>query len=196
MKKRFVCLGSYCDKIAVRPCLIPTNLPRAQDPPEHDTQPFSTTAHTAEQPQTPEEEARDILAKAMQNQAEDGLSTRSAAIRAYKYLHAMVRQQPQKVYEASKEHATRSKGTKDAPKYRPRQQELPAVPPQLASELLHCLSTLPEPWPLAKITINLDTASQWDQKWEDFSSLTSAFDTRKQTIAPSAGPNGKSRRKR
>ena len=64
MKKRFVCLGSYCDKIAVRPCLIPTNLPRAQDPPEHDTQPFSTTAHTAEQPQTPDEEARDILAKA------------------------------------------------------------------------------------------------------------------------------------
>ena len=37
--------------------------------------------------------------------------------------------------------------------------ELPTVPPQLTSELLHRLSTLPDPWPLAKITINLDTAS-------------------------------------
>ena len=38
--------------------------------------------------------------------------------------------------------------------------------PQLkvTSELLHCLSTLPDPWPLAKITINLDTASQWVSK--------------------------------
>ena len=33
-------------------------------------------------------------------------------------------------------------------------QELPTVPPQLTWELLHCLSTLPDPWPLAKITIN------------------------------------------
>ena len=46
--------------------------------------------------------------------------------------------------------------------------ELPAVPSELTSELLHCLSTLPDPWPLAKITINLDTASQWEPKWEDF----------------------------
>jgi hypothetical protein len=77
---------------------------------------------------------------------------------------SMVRQHGpklQKVYEASKEHATRSKGTQGAIKYRSRPQELPAIPPQLTSELLHCLSTLPDPWPLAKITINLDTASQW-----------------------------------
>ena len=71
---------------------IPTNLPRAQDPPEHDTQPSSTTAHTAEQPQAPDEEARDILAKAIRNQAEDVPSTRRAAIRTYKYLHATGRQ--------------------------------------------------------------------------------------------------------
>ena len=58
----------FFDGWRVRPCLkIPTNLPRAQDPPEHDTQPSSTTAHTAEQPQTPDEEARDILAKAIRN---------------------------------------------------------------------------------------------------------------------------------
>ena len=49
-------------------------------------------------------------------------------------------------------------------KHRSRPQELPAIPPQLTSELLHCLSTLPDPWPLAKITINLDTASQWVSK--------------------------------
>ena len=35
------------------------------------------------------------------------------------------------------------------------------VAPELTSELLHCLSTLPDPWPLAKITINMDSASQW-----------------------------------
>ena len=27
------------------------------------------------------------------------------------------------------------------------------------SELLHCLSTLPDPWPLAKLTINTESAS-------------------------------------
>ena len=132
----------FFDGWRVRPCLkIPTNLPRAQDPLEHDTQPSSTTARTAEQPQTPDEEARDILAKAIQNQAQDGPSTRRAAIRAYKYLHAMVRQhgpQLQQVYEASKEHATRSKGTQDAPKYRPRHQvnrQATAQPPEVQNAL-------------------------------------------------------------
>ena len=77
----------------VRPCMnIPTNLPRTQDPPEHNTQPSAATAPTAEPPQTPDEEARDMLAKAIRNQAEDGPSTRRAAIRAFKHLHAIVRQ--------------------------------------------------------------------------------------------------------
>ena len=105
---------------------IPTDLPRTQDPPEHDTQLPAATSPTAEPPQTPDEVARDIL-------AEDGPSTRRAAIRAYKYLHAMVRQhgpQLQKVYEASKEHATRSKGIQESLKYRTQPQELPAVPPR------------------------------------------------------------------
>ena len=51
----------------------------------------------------------------------------------------MVRQhgpQLQLVYEASKEHATRSKGTQEALKHRSRRQELPAIPPQLTSELI------------------------------------------------------------
>ena len=101
---------------------------------------------------------------AIRNQAEDGPSTRRAAIRAYKYLHAMVRQhgpQLQKVYEASKEHATRSKGTQENVKYWAQPQELPAVPPQLTSELLHCLSTLPDPWPLAKITFFFPSNASW-----------------------------------
>ena len=70
------------------------------------------------------------------------------------------------------EHATRGKGTanKDPTAYRPRPQELPTVPPELTSELfLHCLSTLPDPWPLAKITINMDSPASGYRKWEDFS---------------------------
>jgi len=75
-----------------------------------------------------------------------------------KYLHALVQQhgpQLQKVYEASKEHATRSKGNDESLIYRAQPHEVPTVPPQLTSELLHCLSTLPDTWPLAKITIKL-----------------------------------------
>jgi len=79
-----------------------------------------------------EEEARDTLARAVKNQAEDGPNTRRAAIRAYKYLYAMVNQHGpliQRTYEAAKEHATRSKGTatKDSTAYRPRPQELPSA---------------------------------------------------------------------
>ena len=84
-------------------------------------------------------------AKALRNQAEDGPSTQRAANQAYKYLYALVQQhgpQLQKVYEASKEYATRSKGNDESLKYRVQPQELPTVPPQLTSELLHCLSTL------------------------------------------------------
>ena len=118
-----------------------------------------------------EEEARDILARASKNQADDGPSTRKAAIRAYRYLRAMVIQHSaliQQAYDAAREHATRSKGpidTKDAAGYRPLPGELPTIPPELTSGLLHCLSTrLPDPWPLAKITINMDSASQWVSK--------------------------------
>ena len=44
--------------------------------------------------------------------------------------------------------------------YRQKESELPVVAPELTSELLHCLSTLPDPWPLAKITINMDTSME------------------------------------
>jgi plasmid stability protein len=71
---------------------IPTDLPQSRDPPERDVQRPAATATTTESSQTPHEEARDILAKALRNQAEDGPSTRRAAIRAYKYLYALVQQ--------------------------------------------------------------------------------------------------------
>ena len=61
-----------------------------------------------------EEDARDMLATAAKNQAEDGPSTRRAAIRACKYLRAMANQhgdQRQAVYNAAKVHAQRSRGT-------------------------------------------------------------------------------------
>ena len=63
--------------------------------------------------------------------------------------------------------AARSKGpfakevnSKDPAGYQPLPRELPTIPLELTSELLHCLSTLPDPWPLAKITINMESASQ------------------------------------
>ena len=67
------------------------------------------------------------------------------------------------VYDAAKVHAQRSRGsaTTETTQYRPKESELPVIAPELTSELLHCLSTLPDPWPLAKITINMDSASQW-----------------------------------
>ena len=115
-------------------------------------------------PRSPEEEARDILATA----AEDGPSTRRAAIRACKYLRAMVNQHGpliQSAHEAAKIHTQRSKGNAAAAmQYRPKEGELPVIAPELTSELLHCLSTLPDPWPLAKITIDMEKPSQWVSK--------------------------------
>ena len=48
--------------------------------------------------------------------------------------------------------------------YRPQGGQLPIISPELTSELLHCLSTLPDPWPLAKITIDMEKPSQWVSK--------------------------------
>ena len=70
----------------------PNGPPQSRDPPERDVQRPAATATTSESSQTPDEEARDILAKALRNQAQKGPSTRQAAIRAYKYLYALVQQ--------------------------------------------------------------------------------------------------------
>ena len=79
---------------------IPSNLPSAQDAPEEDTLPSSPASPRVDQAKAREEEARDILAGAIKNQAEDGPSTRKAAIRAYKYLYAMVRQHGPQMQQA------------------------------------------------------------------------------------------------
>ena len=71
---------------------IPVNLPSTKEAPAYDG---GTTVHTprgTEPTRSPEEEARDILAIAAKNQPEDGPGTRRAAIRACKYLTAMVNQ--------------------------------------------------------------------------------------------------------
>ena len=159
----------FFDGWRVRPTLvIPANLPRTKEAPVSDVEaPTHSTAST-EQPRSPEEEARDILATAAKNQTEDGPSTRRAAIRAYKYLRAMVNQHGpliQLAHETAKVHTQRSKGTTaTATQYHPKEGELPAIAPELTSELLHCLSTLPDPWPLAKITIDMEKPSQWVSK--------------------------------
>ena len=54
----------------------------------------------------------------------------------------------QQAYVAAKTHAARSKGPidpKDTAGYYPLPDELPTVPPELTSGLLHCLSTLNHP---------------------------------------------------
>ena len=83
------------------------------------------------------------------NQAEDGPNTRRAAVRACKYLRAMVNQYGSiihKVHKAAHIHTQMSKGTAGSTAdYRPQGGELPVISPELTSELLHCLSTLPDP---------------------------------------------------
>ena len=142
-------------------------LPRAKEAP---VQGIAQTAPTpgTEPTRSPEEEARDILATAAKNQPEDGPNTRRAAVRACKYLRAMVNQYEstiQAVHRAARTHTQRSKGavgpTVD---YRPQGEALPVISSDLTSELLHCLSTLPDPWPLAKITIDMEKPSQWVSK--------------------------------
>ena len=55
-----------------------------------------------------------------------------------------------------------SKGTAGpTAQYRPQGGELPVISPELTPELLHCLSMLPDPWLLAKITIDMEKPSQW-----------------------------------
>ena len=71
----------------------------------------------------------------------------------------------QLAHEAAKSHTQRSKGTTAAAAhYRPQASELRVISPELTSELLHCLSTLPDPWPLAKVTIDMEKPSQWVSK--------------------------------
>ena len=87
----------------------------------------------------------------------------SVHVNTFEQWLANMAPQLQAVCDAAKVHAQRSRGsaTAETAKSKPKESELPVVAPELTSELLHCLSTLPDPWPLAKITINMDSASQW-----------------------------------
>ena len=146
---------------------IPDDLPRAKEAPVQGTT-LNAPAPDTEPKRSPEEEARDILAVAAKNQPEDGPNTRRAAVRACKYLRAMVSQYEttiQAVHSAARSHTQKSKGTVGpAVDYRPQGEALPVISADLTSELLHCLSTLPDPWPLAKITIDMEKPSQWVSK--------------------------------
>ena len=64
---------------------------RTKDAPVQDTA-VTAPAPGTEPTRSPEEEVRDILATAAKNQTEDGPNTRRAAVRACKYLRAMVNQ--------------------------------------------------------------------------------------------------------
>ena len=96
-----------------------------------------------------EEEARNILARANKNQADEGPSTRKAAIRAYRYLHIMATQHGaliQQAYVAAKTHAARSKGPidpKDTAGYYPLPDELPSFRQYPQSSPLDCYTVSP-----------------------------------------------------
>ena len=92
---------------------IPDHLPRAKEAPVQGTA-LTAPAPGTEPKRSPEEEARDILAVAAKNQPEDGPNTRRAAVRACKYLRAMVNQYESTitaVHLAARTHAQKSKGT-------------------------------------------------------------------------------------
>ena len=82
----------FFDGWRVHPTLpIPDHLPRAKEAPVQDIA-LTAPAPGTEPKRSPEEEARDILARAAKNQPEDEPNTRRAAVRACKYLRAMVNQ--------------------------------------------------------------------------------------------------------
>ena len=80
---------------------ISSNLPRTKEAPVQDIT-HATPSASVEPTRSPEEEARDILATAAKNQAEDGPNTRRAAVRACKCLRAMVNQYGSIIQEVHK----------------------------------------------------------------------------------------------
>ena len=89
--------------------------------------------------QTPEEEARDILAAAVKNQVECGPGTRRAAVRAIKYLRTLVNKHGatmNEIHTQARLHTQKSKGM---------------IILRLVglSQSIHTLSTLPAPTDIA-----------------------------------------------
>ena len=92
----------FFDGWRVHPTLpIPGHLPRTKEAPVQDIA-LTAPAPGTEPTRSPEEEARDILATAAKNQAEDGPNTRRAAVCACKYLRAMVNQYHSTIQEVHK----------------------------------------------------------------------------------------------
>ena len=103
----------FFDGWRVHPSLIiPANLPQTPDAPVKGT-PRAMAGTSQDPSRPPEEEARDILASAYKNQAENGPGTRRAAIRACKYLKALVDRYGTVIHEvhmAARVHTQHSKG--------------------------------------------------------------------------------------
>ena len=171
----------FFDGWRIHPTLpIPDHLPSAKEAPVQDVG-LTAPAPGTEPTRSLEEEARDIPAAAAKNQPEDGPTTRRAAVRRwanYKEsssprmqvltVRAMVNQYEstiQRAHTAARTHTQRSKGAVGpAVDCRPQGEALPVISSDLTSELMHCLSTLPDLWPLAKITIDMEKPSQWVSK--------------------------------
>ena len=92
----------------------------------------------------------------------------TCAIRACKYLKTLVDRYGSVIYEvhmAAWVHTQNSKGAVSSnTQYQPTGQSLPKISPELTSELLHCLTAVPDPWPMAKITIDIEKPAQWVSK--------------------------------
>ena len=162
----------FFDGWRVQPSLkVPANVPQTQDVPDKGTPrgtPRAKTTEEKDETRQPEEEARDILAAAYKNQTENGPNTRRAAIRACKYLKVLVERHGKvihQVHKAAREHTQQSKSSAAS-----KQQQhstggtLPKITPELTSELLHCINAIPDPWPMAKIAIDMEKPAQWVTK--------------------------------
>ena len=130
---------------------IPANVPQTKDVPDRGTPPGTPRAQTKDKDDArqPEEEARNILAAAYRNQAENGPNTRRAAIRACKYLKVLVDRHGtviHKVHQAAREHTQQSKSSEATKQQHSAGGSLPKITPELTSELLHCLNAKPDPW--------------------------------------------------
>ena len=158
----------FFDGWRVQPSLVvPANVPQTHEVPDTGT-PRAKVAEEKDETRQPEEEARDILAAAYKNQAENGPSTRRAAIRACKYLKVLVERHGKvihKVHMAAREHTQQSKrSAASKQQQQPTGGTLPKITPELTSELLHCLNAIPDPWPMAKIAIDMEKPAQWVTK--------------------------------
>ena len=66
---------------------------------------------------------------------------------------------------AAREHTQQSKrSAASKQQQQPTGGALPKITPELTSELLHCLNAIPDPWPMAKISIDMEKPAQWVTK--------------------------------